>query len=82
MCSHGNGKVYSCRGIQLCVEHFVNRGHRVKAWVPLTKTYKNQTGRHPPIVNQEILEQLKDKGYLGYTPARKLNNRHIVSYDD
>ncbi|XP_076449795.1 uncharacterized protein LOC143286093 [Babylonia areolata] len=81
--SHGNGKEFSCRGIKICVEHFVSRGHRVKAWVPLTKTYQNKAWlRHPPVTNQEILEELKERGLLGYTPARTLNHKHIVCYDD
>lgn len=47
-----------------------------------TMTYVKQTGRHQPVVDQYILEELKDQGHLGYTPARTLNGRHIVSHDD
>lgn len=79
--THGNDEVFSCRGIKICVDYFVHRGHRVKAWVPLTKTYQKQ-GPNPPVINQEILEELKKQGYLGYTPARTLNHKHFVSHDD
>ncbi|KAL8559404.1 hypothetical protein ACOMHN_045201 [Nucella lapillus] len=80
--AHGNDRVFSCRGIQICVDHFVRRGHRVKVWVPLTKTYQKQAWHLPPVVHQEILDELKERGYLGYTPARTLNKKHFVSHDD
>lgn len=35
-CSHGNKEVFSCRGIQLAVDWFKERGHKdIKVFVPL-----------------------------------------------
>lgn len=80
--SHGNDRVFSCKGIQLCVDYFVRRGHRVKAWVPMSKTYRNQPNRHPIIKDQHLLDELKSDGHLGFTPSRKLNNKFVQSHDD
>lgn len=54
-CSHGNKEVFSCQGIQLAVDWFLERGHHditvfVPAWrkeqsrpdAPITGQYKKQ----------------------------------------
>ncbi|XP_064610814.1 NEDD4-binding protein 1-like [Liolophura sinensis] len=80
MC-HGNGKFFSCAGIQICVDFFVRRGHtKITAFVPQWRqrmpTFKN------PMKQQELLEKLKDQGYLVFTPSRNLNGKRMTCYDD
>ena len=35
-----------------------------------------------PIIDQHILNQLEEQGYLTFTPSRKVKGRRIVCYDD
>ncbi|KAL3859898.1 hypothetical protein ACJMK2_010082 [Sinanodonta woodiana] len=78
--SHGNGKVFSCRGIEICVNYFQKRGHKVMAFVPRWRTYRPTTEN--PIKDQEVLQKLQEDGSLVYTPSRRIGTRLIASYDD
>jgi hypothetical protein len=60
----------------------VERGHKVKVFLPLSKTFKTQKPGMPLITDQHLLDELKDQGYLGFTPSRKLGNKFIQSQDD
>ena len=77
----GNGKLFSCRGIKIVVQYFKKRGHhQITAFVP---QWRRQAPRgDKPIVDQHILEELRDEGVLVFTPSRKVEGRNIVSYDD
>lgn len=78
---HGRGKMFSCKGIQICVDYFLNRGHtKVTCFVPAWRRYKPRVQN--PISNQEILIELNERGILEFTPARRLENKLISSYDD
>lgn len=78
----GQGKVFSCRGIEICANYFLRRGHQVIVWVPLWRRYKQQPA-HQPIRDQDVLERLERKGILKFTPARKLpNGQLIASHED
>ncbi|XP_025116032.1 NEDD4-binding protein 1-like [Pomacea canaliculata] len=80
--SHGNDKVFSCKGIELCVNYFIARGHKqITAFVPEWRKYRNQQG-NSQVIDIEILESLKGKGYLVFTPCRRLPGRWIASHDD
>ncbi|ESO86519.1 hypothetical protein LOTGIDRAFT_87040, partial [Lottia gigantea] len=80
--SHGNGSVFSCQGIKLCVEHFLQRGHnKITVFVPGWRQKKGTAAN--PIRNQEILEKLKTEGYLAFTPHKQLpSGQRVASYDD
>jgi len=81
LCSHGNGRVFSCRGIKLVTEFFVQHGHtKVVALVPQWRR-QAPTVDHP-VSNHHLLEILKDKGTLSFTPSRRIGNRNISCYDD
>ena len=81
ICRHGNGKVFSCRGIEICINYFKSIGHtRITAFVPKSRTYFPRPDH--PIRDQHILEKLRIQGVLTYTPARRVNWRTIVCYDD
>lgn len=79
---HGNGKVFSCKGLQICADYFLQRGHQVTIWVPLWRKYRNQKPEHP-IRDQDVMEQLEDQGVLKFTPARKLpSGKFFASHED
>lgn len=76
--SHGCNKQFSCRGIELCVDYFVRRGHtEVIVFVPQTKSRAGCD-----IKDQSILDKLYETGKLVWTPARRYPGKTIVCYDD
>ncbi|XP_028405894.1 NEDD4-binding protein 1-like [Dendronephthya gigantea] len=79
--SHGNNKIFSCRGIALCVDWFRKRGHnQITVFVPSWR--KESPKVDNPITDQHILNQLESQGFITFTPSRKINGRRIVCYDD
>ncbi|CAH1639235.1 unnamed protein product [Spodoptera littoralis] len=79
--SHGNKEVFSCRGIEICVEWFRARGHReITAFVP--KWRKESARPNNPIVDRDALERLERDRVLVYTPSRLLGGKRLVCYDD
>ena len=78
---HGNQRVFSCRGIKLCVEYFRQRGHNdITVFVPKWRTHEFRPDS--PIVDQEVLDELARLNILKFTPSRWSGNRRIVCYDD
>ncbi|XP_010606037.1 probable ribonuclease ZC3H12D [Fukomys damarensis] len=79
--SHGNKEVFSCRGIQLAVDWFRDRGHiYIKVFVPSWR--KEPSRSDTPIREQHVLEDLERQAVLVYTPSRKVNGKRVVCYDD
>ncbi|XP_021365824.1 NEDD4-binding protein 1-like isoform X2 [Mizuhopecten yessoensis] len=79
--THGNGKIFSCRGIKICIEHFLKRGHKqVTAFVPEWRKYRPRIENS--ISDQNLLTELKEEGYLVFTPSRRVNGKLISAYDD
>ncbi|XP_012882392.1 PREDICTED: probable ribonuclease ZC3H12D, partial [Dipodomys ordii] len=79
--SHGNKEAFSCRGIQLAVDWFRDRGHTyIKVFVPSWR--KEPTRSDTPIREQHVLEELERQEVLVYTPSRKVNGKRVVCYDD
>lgn len=81
--SYGPKNVFSCRGIAVCVDWFLSRGHtKVTAYVPAYR--KEQSRWDAPIADQPILGELEDRGLLVFTPSRTgcSSGRRIVPYDD
>ncbi|XP_070273590.1 probable ribonuclease ZC3H12D isoform X2 [Myotis yumanensis] len=79
--SHGNKEVFSCRGIQLAVDWFRERGHTyIKVFVPSWR--KDPPRADTPIREQHVLEELERQAVLVYTPSRKVNGKRVVCYDD
>ncbi|KAM4700483.1 endoribonuclease ZC3H12A isoform 1-T2 [Discoglossus pictus] len=78
--SHGN-KVFSCRGILLAVNFFLERGHTdVTVFVPSWR--KEQHRPEVPITDQNILSELEKKKILVFTPCRRVGGKRLVCYDD
>ncbi|XP_078147275.1 putative ribonuclease ZC3H12C [Centroberyx gerrardi] len=79
--SHGNKEVFSCHGIQLAVDWFLERGHHdITVFVPAWR--KEQSRPDAPITDQEILRRLEKEKILVFTPSRRVQGRRVVCYDD
>lgn len=79
--SHGNKKVFSCRGLQLAVMWFWRRGLRdITVFVPLWR--QEQSRPDAPITDQHILGELERSRILVYTPSRSVGGRRVACYDD
>uniref|UniRef100_UPI0037E85E42 probable ribonuclease ZC3H12C n=1 Tax=Semicossyphus pulcher TaxID=241346 RepID=UPI0037E85E42 len=79
--SHGNKEVFSCQGIQLAVDWFLERGHRdITVFVPAWR--KEQSRPDALITDQEILRRLEKDKILVFTPSRRVQGRRVVCYDD
>lgn len=80
MC-HGCNKKFSCRGIKIVIDYFLQRGHtQITAFVPEWRRYNPRPEN--PIIDQPLLNELKEDGHLVFTPSRRINNRLIAAYDD
>ncbi|XP_061189979.1 NEDD4-binding protein 1-like [Saccostrea echinata] len=78
MC-HGCHKVFSCRGIKIVIDYFLQRGHtQVTAFVPEWRRYRETSD----IKQQQLLNEMQEEGHVVFTPSRRINNRLIASYDD
>ncbi|XP_051892438.1 ribonuclease ZC3H12A isoform X2 [Pristis pectinata] len=79
--SHGNKEVFSCLGIQLAVNWFLERGHTdITVFVPSWR--KEQSRPDVPITDQHYLGELEKKKILVFTPSRRVGGKRIVCYDD
>ncbi|MBN3310898.1 ZC12A Endoribonuclease, partial [Amia calva] len=79
--SHGNKEVFSCRGIQLAVNYFLERGHGdITVFVPSWR--KEQPRPDVPITDQHILRDLEKKKIVVFTPSRRVGGKRVVCYDD
>lgn len=74
--SHGKGD-FSFRGLQICVDYFIKRGHKViKVFVPQFR--RNLAMHREP----QILAYLEKNDFLILTPSRRVDGKMVVSYDD
>ncbi|KAJ8405088.1 hypothetical protein AAFF_G00330090 [Aldrovandia affinis] len=79
--SHGNKEVFSCQGIQLAVNYFLDRGHSdITVFVPSWR--KEQPRPDVPITDQQILRDLEKKKIVVFTPSRRVGGKRVVCYDD
>jgi ribonuclease ZC3H12 len=74
-------QVFSCMGIRIVVDYFINRGHKnVKAFVPRFR--RGMSDRRCPTTRGDILDELEKRNNLIYTPSRYVGNQLICPYDD
>ncbi|XP_045762464.1 endoribonuclease rege-1-like [Maniola jurtina] len=73
---HSRGRVFSVKGLKICIEYFVQRGHAVKAFVP---QFRCKAGKS---TDGKLLSQLERQGLVVFTPSREIQGRLINSYDD
>uniref|UniRef100_A0AAY4DQC2 C3H1-type domain-containing protein n=1 Tax=Denticeps clupeoides TaxID=299321 RepID=A0AAY4DQC2_9TELE len=79
--SHGNKEVFSCLGIRLAVNFFLDRGHTdITVFVPSWR--KEQPRPDVPITDQHILRDLEKRKILVFTPSRRVAGKRVVCYDD
>ncbi|XP_060937150.1 endoribonuclease ZC3H12A [Limanda limanda] len=79
--SHGNKEVFSCRGIQLAVNFFLDRGHSsVTVFVPSWR--REQPRPDAPITDQHVLMDLERRKIVVFTPSRRVGGKRVVCYDD
>ncbi|KAM8977387.1 endoribonuclease ZC3H12A [Pelodytes ibericus] len=79
--SHGNKEVFSCRGILLAVNFFLERNHTdITVFVPSWR--KEQHRPELPITDQHILTELEKRKILVFTPSRRVGGKRLVCYDD
>lgn len=79
--SHGNKEVFSCRGIQLAVNFFLDRGHNsITVFVPTWR--KEQPRPDAPITDQHVLMELEKRKVVVFTPSRRVGGKRVVCYDD
>ncbi|KAG7271389.1 hypothetical protein CRUP_019934 [Coryphaenoides rupestris] len=77
--SHGNKEVFSCLGIQLAVNFFLERGHAdVIVFVPL---WRKEPSRPDVPISGGQTEADKRK-ILVFTPSRRVAGKRVVCYDD
>ncbi|KAM4736326.1 endoribonuclease ZC3H12A [Anableps anableps] len=79
--SHGNKEVFSCRGIELAVDFFLDRGHHnITVFVP---SWRKELPRvDAPITDQHILLELEKQKIVAFTPSRRVGGKRVVCYDD
>ncbi|CAG7837877.1 unnamed protein product, partial [Allacma fusca] len=73
---HGNNEKFSCRGIKVCSDYFLGRGHSVVAFVPRYRLKQSKAQ------DSHILEELSKCGIVKFTPSREVEGLTICSYDD
>ncbi|KAH3889128.1 uncharacterized protein LOC127848938 [Dreissena polymorpha] len=79
--SHGAKDQFSCRGIQLAVDWFRERGHtHITVFVPQWR--KETTRTDSKIKDQHILTELEKDGIVVFTPSRRIGGKRVICYDD
>jgi len=66
---------FSSRGIKICVDYFLQRGHKeIVVFVPSFRQKRSEC------LDPEVLEEMKE--YVRFTPSREAGTDRIASYDD
>ncbi|XP_034942019.1 NEDD4-binding protein 1-like [Chelonus insularis] len=65
-------KVFSKKGLQLVLDYFRSRGHDVKIFIPQFERSRER----------QFLEDWYLKGYVIFTPSRRIAGKKIISHDD
>jgi len=73
--AHGRSQIFSVKGIEMVVQYFKNRGHgEVVAFLPQFRLNNPE--------NRDALRKMEIDGTITFTPSRKVDGKHISSYDD
>ncbi|XP_052861352.1 uncharacterized protein LOC128268335 [Anopheles cruzii] len=73
---HLNGKMFSVKGLHLCIKYFQKLGHEVMAVVPQYKLKRSQS------TDYALLERLRDNGEVILAPSKSLPGQCSSTYDD
>lgn len=74
--AHGKNSYFSLKGVQLALQHFELLGHSVIAILPKFQVDKVK------LTDRDTLDGLIKSGKIIITPARKMRNITVASYDD
>lgn len=64
------------KGLKICIDYFLKRGHTVKAFVPRFRCKYGKSSE------PRYLDVLERQGLVIYTPSREIQGKMINSYDD
>lgn len=73
---HLNGKMFSVKGLDLCIKYFKRLGHEVTAVVPQFRLKKSQS------TDYVLLDKLARDGDVTLAPCKNLPGQFSSSYDD
>uniref|UniRef100_A0A182SJ12 RNase_Zc3h12a domain-containing protein n=1 Tax=Anopheles maculatus TaxID=74869 RepID=A0A182SJ12_9DIPT len=73
---HLNGKMFSVKGLDLCIKYFKRLGHEVTAVVPQFRLKKHQS------TDYVLLEKLNRDGDVTLAPSKNLPGQCSSTYDD
>uniref|UniRef100_A0A182NHI2 RNase_Zc3h12a domain-containing protein n=1 Tax=Anopheles dirus TaxID=7168 RepID=A0A182NHI2_9DIPT len=73
---HLNGKMFSVKGLELCIRYFKKLGHEVVAVVPQYKLKKHQS------TDYVLLDKLHRQGDVTLAPSKNLPGQCSSTYDD
>lgn len=71
--AHSNGTSFSIKGIELIINYFTSRGHKVKVFL----SKKRNKGK-----DKKLLEKWEKDRIVVFTPSRMVDNKRITPYDD
>lgn len=79
----GDGKTFSCKGIQICVDWFKSNGMEdITVFVPSWRKEIPRSDGSNPITDQHILTELEQKKIVSFTPSRTVAGRRVACHDD
>ncbi|KAF2880356.1 hypothetical protein ILUMI_25819 [Ignelater luminosus] len=73
---HSNGTIFSVKGLEIAINYFLKRGHKVIAFVPQYRSKCTESS------NPQLLRSLNQRQLVIFTPSREVNRRRITPYDD
>ncbi|CAG9764195.1 unnamed protein product [Ceutorhynchus assimilis] len=74
--SHGHHEQFSARGLKICIDYFLNRGHDVRAFIPKYRLKNAESS------DQKLLNELVKKKLVIITPTLFIKNQQRSPYDD
>uniref|UniRef100_A0A182LZI4 RNase NYN domain-containing protein n=1 Tax=Anopheles culicifacies TaxID=139723 RepID=A0A182LZI4_9DIPT len=73
---HLNGKMFSVKGLQLCINYFKKLGYEVTAVVPQFRLKKHHS------TDYVLLDKMHREGDITLAPCKNLPGQYSSSYDD
>merc|ERR550517_1385931 len=73
----GNAR-FDVKGIEKCLEYFLERGHEVKVYIAASMMEKREVSEH----DRKKLRKLCNEGKLVFTPSRKTSFQSYDCYED
>ncbi|CAG9764196.1 unnamed protein product [Ceutorhynchus assimilis] len=74
--SHGQNERFSVKGLKICIDYFLKRGHDVRAFIPNFRLRRNQSS------DQKLLHRLVKQRHVIVTPTLYIKNKQRSPYDN